>query len=851
MKLQRALGVFFCLVAMAAEPSFARDGTPPVLNPKTYVSASGVYSLAVDPTDIYGRGPADYRLIKEGKTVWEKRLPYTFGQASVADSGNVAGYAYTNGAEGFSEKGTDAGPGELIVALLSSEGKTLNEERHQREWSRYLHSSPDPLVSGTILDTSNKRFILRVDDPDVNRRMEAWWLFDLESGKRIGAVEPGRSMPEKKSEDTLFILGSQAVPGTSLVLTHWWNYSMGKCSGIFALIDLDDAKAKLIWNLKLDGDYSLPENSEEEDALRERIWKEGAILDVNKSPGFALHAVKQHQRLVFSLEKSGKGEWKVRETARTPYEPPVSKPAQGASTFPQIQLEEAAAVRLGDAKVGKESPIRALWGFGFNAEGKICALSVRENADPHLLQLDKQGKILHDLRLPVGTLPKRMGFSNPANVGGEKYVVTMSDEGEEGKARCFVADFAAPRVEELPAFHSFAITALAGFPDGRFAALVYHRMKYTAGHGLILFDAEGNTLWQKEEVGYAGKPESLLSPEDITRYGEDSIAVLDNIRHTVQFFDTKGVFRRSIALDDAWESKPNYPTYLVEDFKAGLVVYDFNAKFPLVRINAAGHIQSRSVPRFSDGRAIKVVSGIRRSPDGRLWMTDGDVLLRLSDDGMVDRILGEEAVPATLNQLSRAFVDSNGRIYLGDGRTNAIHVFDSAGKKEGVCVPDPTDLTETSYVQHVTGSADGDLYVLLSQDNQAYIRFDKNLKRVGKVRIDLDSVSQEWNFPPSGTLCWVGGYENVYLVQELRKVVRKISRRADGQWLERSCSLGVAPDGSVAILARSEAGAVSVNTYSPAGDPRATYEGPEGWSPFGHVAYDGQTVFFVTITICT
>ena len=31
-------------------------------------------------------------------------------------------------------------------------------------------------------------------------------------------------------------------------------------------------------------------------------------------------------------------------------------------------------------------------------------------------------------------------------------------------------------------------------------------------------------------------------------------------------------------------------------------------------------------------------------------MTDGDVLLRLSDSGTVDRILGEEAVAATIYQ---------------------------------------------------------------------------------------------------------------------------------------------------------------------------------------------------------
>ena len=164
----------------------------------------------------------------------------------------------------------------------------------------------------------------------------------------------------------------------------------------------------------------------------------------------------------------------------------------------------------------------------------------------------------------------------------------------------------AATVKEVPGFDSFAITALAGFPDGRFAALIYHRVKYTAVHGLSLFDAQGKPLWQKEESGYAGKPEELLSPEDITRYGDDSIAVLDNIRHTVQLFDTKGAFLRSIDLNKTWKREPSYPTHIVEDSKGGFAVYDFNAEFPLVRMDAKGQIQSQFAPKFSDGRPVKV-----------------------------------------------------------------------------------------------------------------------------------------------------------------------------------------------------------------------------------------------------
>jgi hypothetical protein len=457
---------------MACGYAVAFEGPPPTLNLKTYISPSGVYSLAVDPTDLYGRGPADYQCTKDGKIVWKGRLPYTFWEAAVADSGQVAGYAYSYGWRGFSDEDGKAGPGEFVVAILSAEGKPLNEEKLNRKQSRFLDTPPNPLVNGIILDQANNRFVLRVKDPDVNRRIEQWRVFDLKSGRQIGAPEPGRTMQENKNNETIFILGAQAVPGTSLVLTHWWKYASGNCGGVFTLIDLNDANAKSVWNLSLDGDYSVPGNDKLEDTIRNMIWNDGAILEVNKSPAFAIYAVKQHQRIAFSVEKAADGAWRIRETARTPYKPPAPKPAQKASTFPQIKLEEVAVVRL-DAKGARmESPIRDILGMDFDAEGRICILSARNKADPRLLQVNQQGEIMQDLRVPVGKQPDLAGWSNPVSVGGGKFAVTVSEGTEEGKARCFVADLNAATIKELPDFDSIAITALAGFPDGRFAALI-------------------------------------------------------------------------------------------------------------------------------------------------------------------------------------------------------------------------------------------------------------------------------------------------------------------------------------------------------------------------------------------
>jgi hypothetical protein len=271
MNAKKAVCLVSCQVVMASVSAFAREGPPPKLNPKVYVSLSGDYSLTVNPTDMYGRGPADYRSTKDDKILWESRLPYTFWGVSVADSGQVAGYAFTNGPRGYSENDRADGPGECIVALLSAEGKTVNEEIHTRQWSRFMDSPPDPLLRGMLLDESNKRFVVRVADPDRNRRIELWWVFDLHTGKRLGTLEPVRSMPQ--GDEALLILHARAVPGTPLVLTHWWKYASGQCGGIFTLIDLNDPKGKPVWSLTLADDYTVPGNDDAQNIIQRELYR--------------------------------------------------------------------------------------------------------------------------------------------------------------------------------------------------------------------------------------------------------------------------------------------------------------------------------------------------------------------------------------------------------------------------------------------------------------------------------------------------------------------------------------------------------------------------------------------------
>ena len=830
------------LICMSSVSWASLAGPRPSVNPATYSSLSGEFALSVNPTDLFGRGPADYRFTKNGTVVWAKRLPFTLYGAGVTNSGRMIGYAYTHGLDGFSEAGYKAGMGDFIVAIFSPKGEILLKETQPREPGRFEDAVPNPVANGVIVDGLGKRAIIRIADPDINRHIEQWRIYEPDSGKLVETVEP--ESPAGGDSVHSSILSAKAVPGTPLVLTHWWKVdystSQSQCGAVFMLLD---PKGKSVWSLKLDDDYSVPSDDKKEYKIRQLIWKEGAILDVRANGVFDLQFVKDGLRVSYAVAEQSPGKWEVKKTGQTPFpwERPVPTPS-----FPTLDFKKLGETVLSTGIVRKDRPIRDIAAFEFDPKGRICALRAGRDNSPSLLFLSQEGKVLGELRLPVQKIPEHVKYSNPANVGGSRFVVSVSGQAVGSVTQWFLADFDAGTVKELHIDECPTVEAVAGFPDGRFAALTNRWMKNTSAHGIFFFDPNGKLIWKKEEDGYSGKPEDLLSPADIVPYGADSFAVLDTIRHTIQIFDTKGTLSWVIDLEKTWGREPSYLTDLAPDRDAGFLVYDFNAKQTLVQTDGKGAILAEAVPKLADGSPFRVIDGIKRSPQGDLWTSDGDSLFRLSTKYTVDLSLGQEPKPSSLSAPCCVEVGPDDRIYVGDRRTKTVHVFGTSGSLVGQCSPKAGDLTEISGVQHITVSRTGDIYVALDMSgNSRYLHFGKDMTRKGWVQqVDTDKISQEWYFQPDSDLCWVVGYNNVFLVKKnLNKIIQKISRRADGRWLEYPDHAAVAADGSLVALARSQSGTYSINSYSPSGDAQNTFDLPFALYTIERLAYDGQHVF--------
>ncbi len=252
-------------------------------------------------------------------------------------------------------------------------------------------------------------------------------------------------------------------------------------------------------------------------------------------------------------------------------------------------------------------------------------------------------------------------------------------------------------------------------------------------------------------------------------------------------------------------------------------------------------------PRLKDGGAFSL-SDVRVAPDGALWVSDGHALYRLTESGVVDRVLGEAPDPQRLDDAETVTVDYQGRIYAVAGRTGAVHVFAPEGQWLRVCVPATGDVPGELSFPCVTVAESGDVYLGLDMfGSHRYLHFSLEGKRVGIESTKLDDVIETWYAQPGTGRRWVVGYEKVYLIDGTGAVVRTVMRRADGFWLAHPDTASVAADGSIAVLSGAggthQDGTVAVSLYSPPGEAIRTFKLPpsDDWS-YPRIAYDGRRV---------
>ncbi len=796
---------------------------PRVVNPYTNASPSGKFTCEVDPTDIYGRGDGKYRLIKNDSVIWEGVKPFTLVQSAVTDEGVVAGYGYTYGENGFSDGGHKAGAGDFVVAIIDPTGGLRVHETVSRQESRFLHDIPNPLARGIILDGPGNRFIVRMRDPDVNRSRESWQVYEISSGKGLGKFE--LSAGDGGSASPI-----RAVPilGTPLILVHYWRYESPDANARFALLD---SAFKEVWSTTWRRDYNIDGNEAAEDRLRDKIWAEGAILDASKSNRFTLHSAKRSEEVSFAVRtdtRDGK-RWAVSEIERKKH---LSEPDTVGKPIPSTgkALSVLGSFSLENAQPRETEIFRNVIGFGFDGTGRINVLRRGKSDDYTLALVETNGTLVRDVALPNPTrqgLPRQVRFAWATK---DHWIVTSSELGPEGKTVAWWLNAPAGKLEPISGFAAPDVESLVGTPDGGFVALCVYHYKYTMEDELIAFDHLGKVRWTVKQ-DYQNE-RAIFNPKDITLTTSGRLAVLDNIRHAIQYFDLKGAFLKNIDLEKAWGRKPNYPSEISPEIDGGVLVYDFQGSPPIVRMNSEGKVVSQFLLKHKDGRAIDPTYGVRVSPSGRIWACDGASLVSVTDEGIAELVLGSMPGSATLGRIACWNVDQKGKLYAADERSGEVHVFDDTGKRLRVCTPLNNDFTKKLLMGDIAINEQGEVFLSGGDsfpEKPTYVHFGPDGQRVGTKQFALDNIKERWYPLPTNNRTLVVGYHDAFIVDADGKVQRKIQRRPDGMWLEHPDSASVAPDGTFAIVSGGSLRGTRffVNLYSAEGDPVRTVVLPD------------------------
>lgn len=792
---RRLLSLIAVLPALFGPPGFASSISVPH-DPATYRSRSGQYVLDVDPSQRDGVGPAACRMTKGGLHVWARTLPFTLSQAVLTDSGLAAGIAYTQ---------DGPHPGEMRTVFLDGKGAIAHQESEPRRPSRFLDTGPDPVVSGLVLQEDQDRVIVRVADPDLNRKSEEWRVYRMSDAKRISTVHPKQNLSHIRNLGSPMVV--RPIAGTPLLLTQWSVYD-NSLGSVFTLLDRD---AQPIWELVLRNDYAT-----RDDQLTDAIWSGAAILSTDEPRRFEIWQVVEGKRVTYEITPptAASAEWNVHSIREQDHvlPPPASRPAEVA--LPQTTLEFLGTIAL-DSRAGPRSPIRGIRQFTLDRSGR--ALFVRDDREQlTMVSVELSTGIVHETALSKQRSAKPGRFMI-ACTEQSRYVLVL-EEYEQTRAWWCDKD---GRMEPIALPEPLQVRSLAALPDGGFVVLGT-RCGEHAGEDIVLaFDRRGEELWS---VG-AGHPDpsKLFGPQDLAANSLGRVGVLSSSGHRIQLYSADGKHLGNMDLKESMGTN-RYPTEIQPDGADGWWVYDSGDKVFRVR---PGEGKSEAIrPMYADGRGFRPQEGIQVAPDGTLWTSDGENLLRLDRKGRVDRILGDPPDPDRLDEIRAFTVDGEGRMYAVADRTSSVHVFDRHGRPLRVLRPEPTDFSLDSPADYVAVAENGSVHVGNSFAG-GHVVFSAQGRRLGPSSFLKDGM-RELRFAPRSNGPWAWGLDAITILNDTGQIVRRIERAPDNKWLRNIWTVALNGKGDALVLTE---GMLSdrqsrVLTYNRDGEPVGMFDLP-------------------------
>ncbi len=797
------------------------------VQPATYKSPSGEYSLFVDPSDRRGEGIANYRFDHKGQQIWSGRKPFTLQGVEVTDQGYIVGIAE----EDF-----------YHLVILDDRGNFVLHESYEQH--RVHHSHSEPYAKQLLYSDKHDYVIFRMEGKETdcnNSQMgnqwlgESWKVYRLSTGELLHEFHPLEHHDDLT--DRWNIVDAQIIKNTPLTLLHWYtnglHYNKEERSGYFSVVGMD---GKPFWSLELIGDYADVDMPQRYRAgLASSFFPENpAIIPNNISHQFHLRRFADDTLLTVSTKKNVDGTWDIIEENQSKF---VSESDSSHDVIYDGDLKYLGELDLGQRQE-TDGPFGGIGRFTFDKAGRIHFSSNSLKSDWHLRAIDSNGEIILE-RPRESALSRETIWHDTPRIGDDNFIQLRQIKKNSREYDAWFINLNTGHEERFDAYPGGWSRSISRAKDGRFIVINYN-------DDVICFAKDGAILWKLDRQIESDNAILGTMPDSSVFMSDGRIAMLT--WSTIKILSGTGELEETIELD----KKPYRG--LVADKGGGFLLCTRddgnrpgtkdNERIIINRFSSKGKPTSQIIPRLADGRTITKFS-YAVAPDGRVWISDSRRFLRLDSKGVVDHILGPKYDTDSLGELAGFTVDSLGRYCAASRSTGAIHVFEQDGSLSHKLVPDPTDFVLPLHHLAIHAAPDNSVFIRRSW-TVSYVRFNPNGTR-DKI-VDFSPRLNGWAFlPQAGKRCGINRDRNLVLVDTNNQILHSLKKRPNGNWFD-SAIIATSPDGEIVTLSRDEIDgnkSYTLDRFNSNGDSVDSITIPKPASGLSSVIHTGKQILLV------
>ncbi len=388
----------FTIVLLVLATLTASARSSDTLNPKTYTSPDGAWTLRVEPHTMKGDRGARYVASQRGVRVWSRDIDFALWEAQITNAGVVAGYAYEHGLDGRGFGKPDTGHSYLYVVIIDDTGRVRLKDERPRHHPPMLSNPPspyEPTVRGISVHPEADLFILRIP-PEFMKSGYTWWRYRLSTGESLGDVVPDQPRSEEEYAFSQ-VISTERVRSAPLLCVHWYTWvSQGRKSrdGMYTQVITLDGKE--VWRLDLPDEYG-----EFDDSFN---WHfdlvEPGIRQMEVSDrAFSVRSYSLDEKIDYAIRGDAESGWTVEEIGRAPDQLPKRDDLERLPEPDPAVLEEIGTIALPLPANDKSVPGERSWDrlseLAIDSGGRIYAADTLRS---RVLVYDRNG-ILIDMLL--------------------------------------------------------------------------------------------------------------------------------------------------------------------------------------------------------------------------------------------------------------------------------------------------------------------------------------------------------------------------------------------------------------------------------------------------------------------